>query len=460
MPNTVEGLERGVRGTEKTIRKMDKLVALGKLDPTMQKIATWIRLSVPEDYRGSTKETLNAVFNWVQKHKVFQRDPFQIEKIEHPIEAMRPVIEARRKGIYNGPGLFVGDCDTIAGVYLATLGGILGFQYSWETAKVDPGRPDEFSHIWTAFLLKGGEWYPLDPSTPGAAAGWRPPVSGDRLKRWTEKPIEDVLGMSGMNGHGTLNGLGYDPNGPMIPDDLFNAEFASRYYEGKINAPRIDGGDLDVHIPPDNALSQTDMDPRWKVIRREPTPRPQERPMQISPEDDYKPSPNYYPRRPYTHIDPAGGSAPQYPYANQVEVLPGEPMVVHRREREVIRRPVREQGMSGMGQDSPFIFTYADAAKEAEKASTSTSGTLDSIISGIAKAIPSLAQSTIDAVKAKYQAAVASAQAKVIAQTQASGTTPGGTPLSAARPKSWYENPLVWAGGVVVIGGVAYALSK
>jgi len=174
MSSTVEGLDRGVVGTESTIKKMHKLVALGKLDPTFQKIATWIRASVSSDPRAKTAATADAVFNWVQKHGIFQPDPFQIEKIEHPIEAMRPIIEARRAGTYTGPGLFVGDCDTFS-IVTATLGGILGFQYAFETAKVDRLRPDEYSHVWTS-LLVGKDWRALDSSTPGVGPGWRPPV--------------------------------------------------------------------------------------------------------------------------------------------------------------------------------------------------------------------------------------------------------------------------------------------
>ncbi len=121
MRGTVEGLDRGVVGTKATIEKMHKLVALGKLDPTFQKIATWIRTSVPSDRRGSGEATADAIFDWVAKHGIFQRDPFQIEKIEHPIEAMRPIIQARQAGKYTGPGLFVGDCDTFA-IVTATLG--------------------------------------------------------------------------------------------------------------------------------------------------------------------------------------------------------------------------------------------------------------------------------------------------------------------------------------------------
>jgi len=240
---------------------MHKLVALGKLDPTMQRIATWIRLGVPQDQRASTTAVLDAVFRWVKRHGLFQRDPFQIEKIEHPIAAMRPIIEAREAGTYRGPALFVGDCDTIAGVYLATLGGILGFQYAFETAKVDLERPNEFSHVWVAFRTNG-DWYPLDPSTPSAAPGWRPPVGEDLFARWPEKPIEDVvgggIGMSGLNGNGLgdTHERGYYPAneyGYGIPKS-FGPENAWEYI------PKPDPANIQLLPPYDTQVPRADLE--------------------------------------------------------------------------------------------------------------------------------------------------------------------------------------------------------
>ena len=238
----VEPLERGVSGTEHTIRKMHRLVALGKLDPTIQKIATWIRLRVPKDYRGTTRQTADAVFRWVRRHGVFQRDPFQIEKIEHPIESMRPIVEARRAGAYRGPGLFVGDCDTMAGVYLASLLGALGFHYAFETAKTDPSRPDEFSHVWVAVRI-GGEWYPLDPSTPGAEPGWRPPVPPERFRRWVEEPVEKTMGLGESDGDEEQ-----PPVKQYIPSDYFYGIPGGR--NGKASVPEVDPGSM-VRLTPE-----------------------------------------------------------------------------------------------------------------------------------------------------------------------------------------------------------------
>jgi hypothetical protein len=291
--STVEGLERGVAGTKATIEKMHKLVALGKLDPTLQKIATWIRASVLGDRRGSTKATADAVFNWCAKHGIFKRDAFQVEVIEHPIEAMRPIIQAKQAGVYKGPGLFTGDCDTYA-IMTATLGGILGFQYAFETAKVDASRPDEFSHIWTALLIDN-EWYPLDSSTGGAYPGWRPPVAAKLFARWPEKPIESVVGSSDMhsiNG-GMLGEFGEDLE-PDSSDDRngrspladVDAEYPKDYISYGI--PRDFGAgpgvvppgnfeDLQLLPPHDTQIPDADLQSDMHVLKAAPRLDPSER---------------------------------------------------------------------------------------------------------------------------------------------------------------------------------------
>jgi len=300
---TVEPLSRGVDGTASTIAHMHKLVALGKLDPTIQKMATWIRLSVPQDYRGSTKQTLAAVFDFVRKHGIFQRDPFQIEKIEHPIEAMRPVIQARLAGKYKGPGLFIGDCDTLAGVFLASLAGVLGFHYAFETAKTDAQRPDEFSHVWDAFWVDG-EWWPLDPSTPGTVPGWRPPVAPENFRRWQEEPIESTL-------KGIVPGLGDGHENPPVhgayqrPDDRDYVPYEyygygiTKGWEGDQVIPPIDGGSYENLVPNGPQENAPDVEANSKLLNKALPESPTRRFGDYA--DIVYPRPNYQDKKPYIY---------------------------------------------------------------------------------------------------------------------------------------------------------------
>jgi hypothetical protein len=398
MSSTVEGLDRGVSGTSATLEKMHKLVALGKLDPTIQKIATWIRLSVPQDRRGKTTDTADAIFQWTKDHGIFQSDPFQIEKIEHPIEAMRAVIESRQNGSYSGPGLFVGDCDTFA-VFVASLGGVLGFQYAFETAKVDASRPDEFSHVWTS-LLVNGDWYPLDSSTPGAYPGWRPPVAPELLARWPEHPIEDVVGRSEMS---SMNrGLGDADNNasPLAdvdaayPKDYVAYGIPRDFGAGPGVIPVANFDNIQLLPPHETQIPDADLQPDMHFLKAAPLVNPSERIQSIAGQPDdhgnpyyntkggvppyYKVQRQFYPPgsrwngpmgedtvryvKTGAYVKVKSGESPE----RQVRTNMGQPMTLKRRNVMVTPRRVPYGAMEGygMGDDVPGIVTSLDTPSD------------------------------------------------------------------------------------------------
>jgi hypothetical protein len=451
-----ELLERGVGGTEKTIEKMHRLVEQAKLDPTIQRIATWIRLSVPQDARGKGKEIADAIFYWVKRHGVFQSDPFQVEQITSLLASAKPVMDARRAGAYRGPGIFQGDCDSFA-MWVAALGGVLGLQYAFGTCKTDASRPDEFSHVW-AELLVGGQWYALDPSTPSASPGWKPPVSEDRFRRWPEKPIEGVLGMGGLNGSARGNGLGYDPNSPEVPRDYFGYGQPRYYseYDGKVGeiqnqVPYYTPGEMDLHVPRIPGTPAGEMKPGLKYTGKQPMKRPDQRDTLME-WYNYAPSPTYEPKRPYVHVSP--GHSPQYPFANQVEVIPAEPLIVHRRagERMTIMEEPEDVTQIGMGQQAA-PGSVAGAGK-AQVASTSIWDTIAKTITDTATAvIPGIAQAQILKMQAKYADKLATAT------TRATGVET--TPQQFVAPaKEWYQQPLFWVVGSAAALGIGYAVIK
>ena len=346
---------------------MHKLIALGKLDPTIQKIATWIRIQVPDDYRGSSKRLADHVFRFVRRHQIFQRDPFQVERIEHPIESMRPIIQARRAGTYKGHALVVGDCDTLSAVWLGSLLGAMGFQYALETTKVDKRRPDEFSHVLLSVLI-GDKWYPLDPSTPGVPPGWRPPVPTGRMRRWNEKKIEEAVGMSGMNGHSRGNGLGYPVNHQRIgqddwPEVRMDSEWVeqSEYGYGipkslgnpaaQKRVPPTTGGKFEQLIPEQPAEPRQDMERPLSDYTKRRKPSQLTRPGRISSRAYQRPF--YRQPQPYIHTAhtyPPGSlwggpiayeqydrpkpyvhtQAPRAPVERRVDVVTQEPIPMRR----------------------------------------------------------------------------------------------------------------------------------
>lgn len=487
-----ESLDRGYRGTSRTIDKMHLLVARGKLDPSIHKIATWIRLSVPQDYRGSTKETAQAIFDWVRRNGIFQRDPFQIERIEHPIVSMQAVIEARRKGAHRGRGLFVGDCDMYS-IWVAVLGGLLGFQYAFETSKSDPRRPDEFSHVWSA-LLVGNEWLPLDASTPGAKPGWRPPVPPDRITRWAEKPIEET--MSGLNGHyrGNGNGMGCPPGwnghgrGRGMGDDENGQEYvaADEYGYGvpqdiDPKTPEfldVDPGRLDTLVPDEPQIPLAEMEPGVESIRKVPMPGAGDRPSFTQGDENFNTGPRYTRKRPYYWVKKltypidskwnrisqddghlaAGGQQEYYRVyksdvpSMDVDVVSGTTLRVNREGGHMniqrrngdmaIMRPRRTP--AGMGQDT------TTQAATVQQASTSV---WDTITKTITQALPATATALVNKTQAYYAEKLAKATNAVAGKQIVSPTTyTGGTP--------WYFSLWTLLGALAIGGGAIYVATR
>lgn len=465
---------------------MHQLVALGKLDPTMQRIATWIRLGVPQDRRASTTAVLDRIFWWVKKHGIFQRDPFQIEKIEHPIAAMRPIVEARMAGVYKGPGLFVGDCDTIAGVYTAVLLGILGFHYAWETAKVDPQRPDEFSHVWVAAYVNG-DWYPLDPSTKSAKPGWRPPVAPELFARWPEKPIEDVVGgsMSGLGGF-HRNGLG---NGEDESGDE-NAYYPAEEYGYGIPKsfgpdgaggliPVSDAANMQLLPPHDTEIPEADLQPGLKYIKASKGKNPSRRIVSLKGQPDDHGPPYYREgRQPYEKIEdqpyppgsPWNGDLFQDvrrfrkpgPYIReqqpgsperQVRIVMEQPMAIRRR-TVVMERPTRvPAGMGDEGDWKSTLVTSLDS--EPAKAATDAG---NSVLSTVAKTVSDLAKVTGTVVTTKIENKYANAVAR--ATNRVAGAPVAQVQMKPTPSKSILASPWVWLGAGLTAAAAGYVLLR
>jgi hypothetical protein len=517
-------MPRGIKGTKQTIKKMHKLVALGKIDPTLHKIASWIRLSVPADNRSNSRELADAVFWWVKKHGKFQRDPFQIERIEHPIEGMRPVIEARIAGTYDGPALFVGDCDFYT-IMLPTLGGLLGFQYSFETVKVDASRPDEFSHIYPA-LMVNGEWIAYDASSTEAEPNWRPPVDAKLFGRWPEEEIEKTLGMGGMNGIG--DGMG-NQNGQARSDDHEPGYFPRDYVgdgiprtmgHGKMTVPKVPFGDFGVHIPRAPAIPRSEYEPTIRSMRKKKTIEPWQRDITME-NAPYSPRPMYEPEKPYIFAHPP--YPPRWPWARQVETFINQPAVLEYTEpspmttetKYIYGAGYQGYGMGDMGefgQTAPEMMSQASELEAQAKklresanalrmtaqavpggqggamlaqademirqavirekqaadlraaatAKESVSNTVEVVIDDLVKQIPSVSEAYVGKMKADYQERIEAARARVAEAKAREAEALSNTASfgSGYTPPSDWKTPLV-VGGIAAAAFAAYlAFSK
>lgn len=473
-----ERMARGYRGTSRTIDLMHKLVQQAKLDPTMHRIATWIRSEISGDPRGSTRATADAVFNWVKRHGLFQRDQFQVERIEHPISSMQSLIKKRQAGLDTHGKLFAGDCDQFA-IWVAALGGILGFQYAFGTSKSDAGRPDEFSHVWSE-LLVGPNWVAYDASTPQSFPDWRPPISSpDKFKRWSEKEIEGTL--SGM-------GEGMPEQPPMyVPVDYFGAN--GPINDGPPEVMENDPGQLHMMVTPEPAIPGAEMHndlplfdkvpvmgagERMSLIENDDTgPRYVEKP---SGDSRYKIEPRPYPpRSPWNrqrtdNSNRAPGGPAAY-YKNQPSTVPTDEVIVagatpitvvregdrnkvvrrNLRSQVIVRRPqMRPAGVGAINIPTSDAVIAGGAATAAATTAVESGKSVWDTISDVVKAVAPTAQ---QAVLAKYAPTVAKATNTVAGQQVVS-------PSSYISKPFWLQGWFLAAVGLIAVGGTAVVLLK
>ncbi len=465
-------MARGYHGTSRTIDLMHKLVQQAKLDPTMHRIATWIRASVPGDARGSTKKTAEAIFSFVKRHGLFQRDQFQVERIEHPISSMQSLVKARQAGIDTNGKLFAGDCDQFA-IWVATLGGILGFQYAFETSKSDAGRPDEFSHVWSA-LLVGPDWIAYDASTPQSFPNWRPPISGpDKFKRWAEKEIEGTLGDT--------------MTAPfMVPAEYFGANDPT-INDGPPEVMDNDPGQLVMMVTPEPAIPQAEIAGDLPIVDKYPEPQAQDRASLIFDDDTgpryvEKPMGSRYglQTRPYparslwnrqrvsrSDRAPAGPAAyykeqPSTVPSKEVTVAGATPITIVRegdrkrvvrrnlRSQVVIRRPeMRPAGVGAISLPADAVVPTAAAANAGVTAVTASKSVWDTLSDVVKAAAPA----TSAAVLARYAPTVANATNNVAGSQVVTPQTYVGKPFFM---QTWFLAGMA----LIVAGGAAVVLLK
>lgn len=466
--STIERLDGGWRGTSRTIDKMHQLVAQGKLDPTMHKLATWLRRGLhPNDFEGHRQ----ALFRFLDRHGLFQRDPNQIERIEHPIAAIEPVVRARAAGLndwYKPHTLFVGDCDLYV-VMGATIGGLWGFPYAFKTAKADSRRPDEFSHVYLLVAFPDKGLVPFDATIDNSYAGWEPSIPKERTKIWPEPVIEETgVRLSGMG-----SGLGYDftylpyksdrvdnydatrairfedvfpqnGNGQAktvkekarevvseavenvrqrqeYPQDFFDS--VNKYRRGPAMLPLNTGGELVRATPELPAASEGDLElPDLTYFEHRADALPTER---VPVDSQMRLSPIYH-APPRHFVNRAEFISPTFPFARSVDVVEIDET-----------RVIPDAGSSldgmryGLGAPPPTPTIW---------------DTIGSVATGLLSAAPKYIQ---DSITARLQQRVLDAQAKVLAAQASAAQAAGMLTSPPSGPSSpWYKSPVVIVGGV------------
>ena len=171
-----------------TVKHISDLIRKGAKDFHVRQTAIDILLQrevKPKDYLGEIK----ALFEWVQRHVRYIKDPFRVEVLH----SAKRLLELR-----------AGDCDDMA-ILLGAMLEAIGHPVRLVLTGPDPLRQDLFSHIYLEVSHKG-RWIPLDATMPHPM-GWAP-----RTLVKTIIPIERRPSM--MSTDLDLQGIGADVEVP------------------------------------------------------------------------------------------------------------------------------------------------------------------------------------------------------------------------------------------------------
>lgn len=161
-----ERKQLSARPTFTTLESINKIVKQWGSSPRVRELGE--RLTAWTE-QHNTQQQAEAVFNWVQSHTRYMKDPVGTELLRTP--------EVMLDGI-NRDGFAALDCDD----YVVLLGSLLAsVGIPVRAHKVGFTRePEEFSHIYLEAKVAPGfcqeeKWMPLDPTFPGSVAGktWR-----------------------------------------------------------------------------------------------------------------------------------------------------------------------------------------------------------------------------------------------------------------------------------------------
>jgi len=176
----------GPSGTAQTISAMQDLVTKGKRDHLVRNLAgKLVKKCAQKDYYCYAQQ----VHKYCRDEIHYAFDPAMVEYVESP----RRLIEAG-----------IGDCDSVV-ILFAALCENLGFPCRFVTIKSNPSTPEEFTHVYAEVKLPKHGWVASDPTMPGKAFGWAPPLQYPR-KAWPASKDappgafdEDMSGMRGLS---------------------------------------------------------------------------------------------------------------------------------------------------------------------------------------------------------------------------------------------------------------------
>jgi hypothetical protein len=179
-PTTYVQIPRGELGTVATLKVMKELV-LGRWGHRNPEVVVLAKKIVEDVSPGPSKDyraMCQAILTFMKTHCRYQLDPSGLEYVQTPHYTL----------LVGGSG----DCDDLSTATLA-LAGALGFRMAFRTVKADPGRPQQWSHVYPVIGIqdKKGEplWLTADATQKESFLGWDPPEAQTYgMKTWVIDP--------------------------------------------------------------------------------------------------------------------------------------------------------------------------------------------------------------------------------------------------------------------------------
>jgi transglutaminase-like putative cysteine protease len=163
----LKAIPHGYAGTLATVEHVIDLIKRGAKDFHVRQTAIAIvrRRDVrPKDYVGEIK----ALFEWVQRHVRYTRDPCRVEVLHSP----RRMLAVR-----------AGDCDDMS-ILLGAMLEAIGHSVRLVLTGSNPLAANTYTHIYVEVFCKG-RWVPLDATMP-YPMGWAP-----------RTPVKKVIPLNG-----------------------------------------------------------------------------------------------------------------------------------------------------------------------------------------------------------------------------------------------------------------------
>jgi transglutaminase-like putative cysteine protease len=170
----------GERGTVATLKVMKQLV-LGPWGHRNPEVVNLARLIVEGTSRGPAKNyraMAEKILAFMKTNVDYVLDPAGLEYVP---TAWHTLLVSGKE-----------DCDGHA-VSIASLAMALGMKAGFRTVKGDPGRPEQWSHVYAVIGVPGKkgkvEWLTADSTQPESYLGWDPPEGKlFGMKTWVIDP--------------------------------------------------------------------------------------------------------------------------------------------------------------------------------------------------------------------------------------------------------------------------------